>query len=83
MENRFSLLWTIKLNDWQRALIVAVISGPFGIVYDSVMAWQFTFDWKAIARAAVIGFMAYIGKNFMTGINGRLLTNAPTQPVDK
>jgi hypothetical protein len=75
--NAFTQLWTVKMSDWQRALVIAVLSGPFGILYDSVMAWSFTFDWKAIVRAAVTGFFAYYGKNFITGINGNILTNSP------
>jgi hypothetical protein len=79
--NPFTKLWTVKLSDWQRALVVAVISGPFGIIYDTVMAWSFTFDWKAIVRAAILGFFAYYGKNFVTGINGNILTNSPKSVI--
>lgn len=71
----FTNLWTVKLSDWQRALVIAIISGPLGIIYDSVSAGSFTFDWKAILRAAILGFFAYYGKNFVTGTNGKLLTN--------
>jgi hypothetical protein len=74
--NAFTKLWTVKLSDWQRASIIAVLSGPFGIFYDSVMAWSWTFDWKALVRAAVTGFFAYYGKNFITGVNGNILTNS-------
>ena len=79
--NIFSELWTVKMSDWQRALVIAVISGPLGIIYDTVVAWttssdwSITFDWKAIIRAAILGFVAYYGKNFVTGRNGNLLTN--------
>lgn len=75
----FTNLWTIKLSDWQRALVVAVLTGPLGIIYDSLMATPvtFKFDWKEILRAAILGFIAYYGKNFVTGVNGRLLTNKP------
>ncbi len=73
--NYFTELWTVKMSDWQRALVIAVLSGPFGIIYDSIMAGSFTFDWKAIIKAAVVGFVTYFGKNFITGRNGNILTN--------
>ncbi len=73
--NYFTNLWTVKMSDWQRALAIAVISGPFGIIYDSVMAWSFTFDWRAIVKAGVVGFFSYVGKNFITGLKGNILTN--------
>jgi hypothetical protein len=71
----FTKLWTIKLSDGQRALIVAVITVPLGIIYDTLTAGSFDFDWKAILRAAILGFLAYFGKNLMTGSNGNLLSN--------
>ncbi len=71
----FTNLWTVKMSDWQRALVIAVISGPFGIIYDSVMAWSFTFDWRSIIKAGVVGFFSYVGKNFITGAKGKILTN--------
>ena len=71
----FSRLWSVKLSDWQRALVVAVITAPLGIVYDTVSSGSFDFDWKAILRAAILGFIAYFGKNFVTGSNGKLLSN--------
>jgi hypothetical protein len=76
--NIFTELWTVKLSDWQRALICAVLSGPLGIIYDSLQVTpiSFTFDWKAILRTAILGFIAYYGKNFMTGSGGKLLTNS-------
>jgi hypothetical protein len=71
----FTELWTVKLSDWQRALILAIISTPLSIIYDTIMAGSFTFDWRAILRAAIIGAISYIGKNLGTGSNGNILTN--------
>ncbi len=83
----FSKLWTVKLSDWQRALIIAVITGPLSIIWDSLQAWDgsFHFDWRGILRAAILGFIAYFGKNFFTGVNGKLFTNAqpPPPPVEQ
>ncbi len=75
--NIFTNLWTVKMSDWQRALVIAVITGPLSIIYDSLQAWDgsFHFDWKGILRAAILGFISYFGKNFITGLKGNLLTN--------
>lgn len=75
--NIFTTLWTVKMSDWQRALTIAVLSGPFGIIYDTVIAWEFVFDWRTIAKTAVVGFFSYLGKNFITGAGGNILTNKP------
>ncbi len=83
----FTKLWTIKMSDWQRALVIAVLTGPFGILFDTLSTWitssqwTITFDWHAIVKAAVAGFLAYFGKNFITGQNGRLLTNKEGPPA--
>jgi hypothetical protein len=80
--NCFTELWRVKLSDWQRGLVIAVLTGPLGIIYDTVMVWldtsgwQIKFDGKAIIRAAILGFVAYYGKNFFTGRTGNLLTNS-------
>ncbi len=75
--NIFTNLWTVKMSDWQRALVIAILSGPFGILYDTIMAGTFTFDWRGIGKAAVVGFFTYLGKNFITGAGGNILTNKP------
>ncbi len=75
--NPFTTLWTVKMSDWQRGLVVAICTTPFTIIYDTVMATpiSLTFDWKKILGAAIAGFLGYILKNFGTGQNGKLLTN--------
>ena len=71
----FSKLWSIKLSDWQRGLIVAILTTPFTIVYDSVSTGSLVFDWKKILAAAIAGGVGYILKNLLTGTNGNFLTN--------
>jgi hypothetical protein len=75
-KHMFSKLWTIKLSDWQRGLILAVISMPFTIILQSLQAGSLVFDWKIIITAALAGGFAYLGKNFSTGSGGKLLTNS-------
>ena len=76
--NPFSTLWTTKLSDWQRGLIVAVLSVPFTVLYDTLTTTPIvlTFDWKKILGASIAAGIAYIFKNFMTGKEGNLLTNS-------
>jgi hypothetical protein len=75
--NFFTNLWTLKLSDWQRGLIVAVFTAPLTIIYQSVTTTPITlvFDWKAIVGAALAGGIAYILKNLATGSGGNLLRN--------
>jgi len=75
--NVFSELWSVKMSDWQRGLVVAIFTTPLTIIYQSVMTTPVTlvFNWKAIVGAAIAGGLGYILKNFATGANGNLLTN--------
>jgi len=65
------------LGDWERGLIVAVLTTPLTIIYQSVMQTPVTlvFDWKAILGGALAGGIAYILKNLGTGEKGKLLTD--------
>ena len=73
----FTKLWTLKLGDWERGLIIAVLTTPLTIIYQSLMQTPVTlvFDWKAILGAALAGGIAYILKNLGTGEKGKLLTD--------
>jgi len=76
--NKFTELWTIKMSDWQRGLIIAILTTPLTIIYDTVTATPMvlTFDWKRILGAAIAGGLAYLLKNFGTGREGNVLTNS-------
>jgi len=75
--NKFTELWTIKLSDFERGLIIAILTTPLTIIYDTVTATPMvlTFDWKKILGAAIAGGIAYMLKNFVTGAGGNVLTN--------
>lgn len=77
MPVNFTNLWTVKLSDWQRGLVVAILTTPLTIIYDTLtatpMVWKF--DWKKIVGTAIAGGIAYLLKNIFTGVNGNLLTN--------
>lgn len=73
--NCFTKLWTLKLSDLQRGLIVAIFTAPIGIVYDWATMENFQLNWRSLVKGAVAGGLAYISKNFLTGENGKVLTN--------
>jgi len=77
MESYFSKLWNVKLGDFGRGLVVAVVAVPLQIVYESVTSvpMVLSFNWKAMGGAALAGGVGYIVKNLMTGVNGKLLSN--------
>jgi hypothetical protein len=69
----FSKLWTVKLSDWQRMLIIGVFMAMLTTFYE---LWSVgPIDWKKVVLAGIGAAIAYIGKNFVTGQNGKLLTN--------
>ncbi len=77
----FTKLWTVKMSDFERGLVVAILTTPFTIIYDSLAAGGLTFDWKKIVAAGLAGGIGYMLKNLLTGQGGKLLTDNP--PKDK
>lgn len=71
----FTNLWTVKLSDWERALIVAIVAAPIGLLYDWATQPTFILSWQALVKGAMAGGLSYIIKNLLTGANGNLLTN--------
>lgn len=71
----FTRLGMIQLSDFWRGFIIAVITTPLTIVYDSVLVGVLTFDWKKIVLVAIAGGVAYLLKNLATGEEDKLLTN--------
>ena len=71
----FTNLWRVKLSDWERGLIVAILTTPFTIIYDTVSHYALTFDWKKIIAGAIAGGIGYLLKNLLTVANGNFLTN--------
>jgi len=73
--NIFTKLWKVKMTDWQRGLVCAILGMPFGVLYDWATQTTFVFSWRDLLKGAVAGGLAYIGKNFITGTNGKILSN--------
>ncbi len=68
-------LWDVKLSDLERAFIVAVLAAPLGILYDWATIANYAFSWQGLIKGAVAGGVGYIIKNFITGIQGNILSN--------
>lgn len=71
----FTKLWMLKMGDWERAFVIAIITAPLTIILQSVNAGSLVVNWKTILAAALSGGIAYILKNLGTGQNGNMLTN--------
>lgn len=56
--------FTINWQDIIKGLKVAVILPVLTIIYTSIEAGSFEFDWKKIGLTAIGGFIAYLIKNF-------------------
>lgn len=72
---------TLIVPDWAKALIVAVLSAPVGLILDTLNTGTLVFDWKKVLIAALTGGIGYLAKNFLTGSGGQLLTNKPKEEV--
>jgi hypothetical protein len=80
--NFFSTLWTVKMSDWQRGLVCFVWGAIFDLIIEAVKKGITKVDLVNIGTAALIAGLSYIGKNFVTGSGGKILTNAqPTTEV--
>ena len=73
----FTQLWTVKMSDWERGLVIAILTTPLTIIYDTFTTTPMvlTLDWNKIVGTAIAGGIAYIGKNFITGQQGKMLSN--------
>ena len=71
-----SEMFTLKLGDLGRGLAVAILAAVFmqlGTVMN-VPGFDFgSFDWGETIKVAVAAAMGYLGKNFLTDKNGKIL----------
>jgi hypothetical protein len=74
---KLSALWKLNLSDFWKAFVITVISQPVAIIYNTVQAGSLTFDWHSMGKAALMSAIIYLGNNWITGMNGRLFSNAP------
>lgn len=57
---RFSINW----HDILKALKMTVILPALTLIYQSIEAGNFDIDWKAIGKAAALGLIGYLIKQF-------------------
>jgi hypothetical protein len=70
-----SKLGTINAQDLFKGLIVAVLSAPLAVLYQSFLADKLEINWKIILCSALSGGLACILRNLGTGEKGKLLTD--------
>lgn len=61
-----STFLTLGKNDLFKGAIMAAIIPALTIIQQSVTAGELVFNWKAIAIAAIAGFVGYLLKNLFT-----------------
>lgn len=74
---RFSL----KLSDWTRGLLVAVITGPVTIILDSLNEGSLTFAWRKIAIVALSAGLSYVAKNWLLTPNEVTIKNVHSETL--
>lgn len=56
----------LKLNDWEKALLIAIGTPVATIIINSLNAGLLVFNWKNILITGLSAGLAYIVKNFLT-----------------
>lgn len=59
-------LFSLKLNDWLRGLLLAVVVPVLLAVQQSLSEGSLTLNWKQLGMTAVASLVAYLVKNFLT-----------------
>lgn len=73
-----SKLWSLVPKDFLHGLFIAVLSGVFTVIEQSLQAGNLTFDYKDIGTVAGISALTYISKKFVSNSQGDILTGEPT-----
>ena len=74
--------FTINFRDILKGLAVAVILPVLNVIYQSIEAGSFEFDWKRIGLLAAGGLIAYLIKNFFTPAEV-VMTGVKNDTIDK
>ncbi len=72
----YSELFKLGKSDFIKGLITAVLAAVFLSLSQMLQSPNFNFatiDWNAILNVAGATFMAYISKNFLTSVDGKVL----------
>ena len=68
-----STFLNLNVNDLIKGLAVAVLTSVLTIVYNTLQTGSLSFDWSAIATAALTSAIAYLMKNLLTNSEGKML----------
>lgn len=72
-----SQFFSLNTRDFIKGLFVAVFTAVITMLYTSIQAGDFVFNWKAIGMAALSSGLAYIMKNLLTNSNDEILKKEP------
>ena len=79
-----SKLFTLTSNDYAKGLVVAVLAAVLTWLAQVVGAPGFdfaTFSYAEIVRVALVAALAYLGKNFSTDNQGKVMGIEATAPT--
>jgi hypothetical protein len=73
---------SVNARDFLMGFAVSVFAQVTAVLYTSIQAGQFIFDWNAIAMAAVVGALGYLQTKLVTNSQGEILKKEPTKETD-
>ncbi len=56
--------FSLKLNDWWKGLILAVLAPALKVIIDSINEGSLAFNWGSLWKVSVAAGLAYLLKNF-------------------
>lgn len=78
-----SKLFSLQLNDVEKAMIMAVLTPVAGYIGQCLQAGatggSFAISWSMVWHFALTGFVGYLTKNFLTNSQGKFLSAEPPQ----
>lgn len=76
MINKISGMFRLNLSDLAKGLVVAVLAAVLGALQQLVFAHGLDFasyDWSLIGTVVSTAFTSYMGKNFFSDENGKVM----------
>lgn len=69
-----SKLYSLKLPDWLKSLVVAVLGAVINTIYQYVLNGGIeSVDWKQVGGVALTAALSYLVKNFFSDQKGAVL----------
>lgn len=76
-----SPLWKLNLGDFERGLILTVLSAVLTVVLEVVSKGGFNINWKSVGAVAATAAIAYLLKNLSTNSENKVLKSEPKEEV--